>query len=234
LATAFQLRAQALLFVSPNPVEETFRADLTDEELSLELFADVKNLSGDTLRLKWLRHEISKPDVWRTQVCDPNFCYLPGVSTNYNPVVNFREPVVIAPGATVKIGLYLLPGGMPGSGSFHLFLSTIAAPDKIIETIELRADVQSMTTSFASPSTTPQVRIYPNPATEYIELSHSAGIDQLVFHNLLGRVVRQLPVAAGRRYDLSGMPDGMYLVRLVSRRDGILRTLRLSKRSLRP
>lgn len=228
------VRGQNIISVTPNPAQQIFQADLSTPDLTLEIKTVVKNLTKDTLRLRWQRIEMDKPAVWQTQVCDPNFCYLPNVNTNFNPSLKFEEPVVVLPDSSFKFTLYILPNGIAGTAAVDLDFSLIGDPNNtVIETVMFRPEVSALTTSVPA-LRLDQVRLYPNPADDYFELTYTQGIDQLIIYNLLGRTVRRYEVAGGRRYSLAGLPDGMYLVSLASRQKGVLKTMRLSKRSVLP
>jgi hypothetical protein len=227
------LAAQPILSVEPNPSEKNFQVDLSDLDLDLEVPAIVKNLSRDTLRLKWVRVVMKKPSEWSTQVCDNNFCYLPQVSTNYDARIGLREAVVLPPDSAFTLTLHVLPNGAPGEGAFDLDLSLTSDPDNVVETVVFKAKVSGLTTSLAR-LTRESSRVFPNPAAEYFELSGADNIDQIVVYNMVGRRVRAFTATPGKRYYLAGLPDGLYLVSLVSHRHGVVKTMRLSKRDMRP
>jgi hypothetical protein len=78
-------------------------------------------------------------------------------------------------------------------------------------------------------SVDPELKIYPNPATDFISLSHDEGIERLVIYNLVGRRMKSFAVREGGKYMVSDMPKGMYLVQLLGARDKIITTQRLHK-----
>ncbi len=78
-------------------------------------------------------------------------------------------------------------------------------------------------------SVDPELKIYPNPATDFISLSHNEGIERLVIYNLVGRKMKSFNVREGGKYQVSDMPKGMYLVQLLGERDKIITTQRLHK-----
>ena len=228
------LYGQSLPFsVTPAAVEESFQVDLSNTDLDVELYAEVKNLSEDTIRLVWNRIVMDAPEGWLTQVCDNNACYNPDVSSNYIPDLEFDEPFELAPDSTFSLTLYVLPNGVAGTGEFDLDFSLRSEPGSVLETVMFRANISDLTTSITTPSLE-EIRLFPNPTTDYIELTDTEDIDQLIVYNVLGAPVRRFNVMDGKRYYLSSLSDGMYLVSLVSRQSGILKTLRISKRSLRP
>lgn len=224
-----------LLSVPPAPVEQFFTVDLADVESVLELHARVENRSGDTLRLRWQRYEMEAPEAWQVQVCDPNMCYLPDVESNYEAGLNPEEPVVVPPGSAFTLTLYLLPNGSAGKGVYDIDLSAAEDPGNVLETIVFRTEVwdQAPARRRLLPASEP-LRIFPNPATDYFELTPNGEVDVIEVYNVLGSRVRSFNVGEAKRYYLNGLPDGMYLVSLVSRQKGILTTLRLSKRAFQP
>jgi hypothetical protein len=229
------VEAQPMLSITPNPAEQTFQVDLNDLNLDLEVYAEVKNTGSDTLHLLWTRYEMNVPQDWYTQVCDVIACYNPDVSTNYDPEHNYTEPVILLPDSSFTLIFHVLPNGTAGTGVYDLDFSMLEDPDNVFETVVFRPTVENNTTTSLSPElAVRQIRLFPNPATEYIELTNSESVDQLAVYNILGRQVRKFNVVDGKRYYLTGLPNGMYLVSLVNNQKGILRTMRLSKRSFRP
>jgi hypothetical protein len=72
--------------------------------------------------------------------------------------------------------------------------------------------------------------IYPNPATDYISLSDAREVQQLILYNLTGREVLSFPASAAARYNISQLPNGMYLVQFLNAEKRVLHTQRLQKR----
>ena len=71
---------------------------------------------------------------------------------------------------------------------------------------------------------------YPNPAADYISLSNNESVQQLVIYNFSGRQVCSFKATEGRKYNISELPTGMYLVQFLDGQDQILHTQRLQKR----
>ncbi len=226
--------AQPVMSLQPNPVNKTFAVDLTDPTLDLELHATLKNETAQEIRLKWTRVVKNAPLDWDTQVCDNNFCYLPHINTNIDAALGLNEPVVLAPGESFNLIFHVLPNSTPGEGAFELVFALASAPNTPIDTAFYTIPVSAITTSARFDVRKSDIRVFPNPATDYFELTNSAGVDQLVIYNLLGRQVRNYRVNGGQLYNVSDLPDGLYLVSMVSNRQGIVRTVRLNKRSWRP
>ena len=88
---------------------------------------------------------------------------------------------------------------------------------------------------FSSPQETflqqPSISIYPNPATNFISINNDDNVKSITIFNLVGRKLKSIEqVQENERYDISHLPNGMYLVRIVDRSNKIITTQRISKR----
>lgn len=225
--------SQAIAVASAT-VEETFEVDLSDSFLTLEMKTKVTNTSGDSIALKWTRLELDKPGEWDTQVCDNVDCYIPIVGSNIDPDLGLNAPVILAPDSSLDMILYVLPNGIPGSGRIELDISLVENQDSILETIVYLPDIRQATITNIQEWLERDLRMYPNPATDYFELTNTEYVDELIIYNRIGRQVASYRVTPGDRYPVYQLPDGIYLVSLINYDYGILRTLRLGKRGIRP
>lgn len=225
--------AQEALTISPVPIERTFVVDLSNVFLDLEMHTTVTNNTADTIELRWVRETMEKPEAWQTQVCDNNLCYSPIVSTNYDPDIGVNMPVYLDPGASFDLIFHVLPKGSAGYGEFEIPFYFFSEGDTmVLAEAVFQVTVESVTD--VSSEAKEKLRVFPNPATNYIELSNNYIVDRMVIYNLLGREVRNFEVINGSQYEVADLPNGMYLVSLINEQEGILKTFRLNKRSIRP
>jgi hypothetical protein len=232
IITAF---AQAqVIKVEPETVAIDFKnQNLNDFGLQLQQSAKVTNLTKQEIRLRWTRVILNQPLAWETQVCDNNACYIPRVSTNIDAAAGFSQPVILKPDSSFNLGLYIVPNGAAGRGTFQLILALANAPNVPIDTLHFNTSV-NLTTSTRDIARA-DIKVFPNPASDYFELTDNSDVDRIVLYNLLGREVRSFKgISNGEHYNLSGLPDGLYLVSLVENKRGIVKTVRLNKRSYRP
>ncbi len=76
-----------------------------------------------------------------------------------------------------------------------------------------------------------KVTIYPNPATEFISIDNDTNVQSLQILNLVGRRIKIIEdVVRDTPYDISDLPNGMYLVQIIDKQGKVLTTQRLSKR----
>lgn len=227
--------AQAqVIKIEPETVTQDFKnQNLADFSLQLQQYAKVTNVTNQEIRLRWTRVIIDQPLDWETQVCDNNACYIPRVSTNIDAAVGFSQPVVLKPDSSFNMGLYIVPNGASGKGSFQLIFALASNPNTPIDTVTFNTSVNATTSTHDLGKS--NIRIFPNPAIDYFELTDDNDIDRIVVYNLLGREVRSFrSVGNGQQYNLNGLPDGLYLLSLMDNRKGIVKTVRLNKRSFRP
>ena len=227
----FSLSAQ-ILTIEPIPVEETFNVDLTNEILDLEMHATVTNNTNEEIQLKWVRQVIDKPQAWRSQVCDNNTCYVEQVSTNYDPDNGINEPAILGAGQSFDLIFHVLPNQTAGTGEFRVSFYLISDLNTVLETAVFMPTVSGLTST--NDLIKPRIKAFPNPAQDYIELTSNNLVDELVVYNIIGHKVRSFRAQNGKKYDIADLPDGLYLISLVNDQNGIVKTLRISKRSLRP
>lgn len=74
------------------------------------------------------------------------------------------------------------------------------------------------------------IRIYPNPAIDYIMVTQSSKVDKVWIYNILGKKVKSYKVEnPDAKYDIRDLPRGMYIVRLVNHEGELLLTRRVNK-----
>lgn len=88
--------------------------------------------------------------------------------------------------------------------------------------------------SFAADIEAYELRVFPNPVTDSFQVVDNIIVDEIVIYNIIGRKVRTFTHESNKKYSLGDMPDGMYFISLISENNGVLKTLRISKRVMRP
>lgn len=74
------------------------------------------------------------------------------------------------------------------------------------------------------------IRVYPNPAIDYIMITDNESITKVWVYNILGKRVKAYDVESlGMKYDIRDLPRGMYIVRLINNRDELVLTRRINK-----
>ena len=74
------------------------------------------------------------------------------------------------------------------------------------------------------------ISVFPNPAVNFIGLSETEDVKQLIVFNVVGRKMKSFMVSEGEKYNIAELPKGMYLVQILDYNNKIITTQRLSKR----
>lgn len=76
-----------------------------------------------------------------------------------------------------------------------------------------------------------KISVYPNPATNYISVNKDENVKQISIFNLVGRKLKSFSdVNKDQHYDVTDLPNGMYLVQVIDNSNKIITTQRISKR----
>jgi hypothetical protein len=79
-------------------------------------------------------------------------------------------------------------------------------------------------------STAELIQIFPNPATDYIQLSNSEDVKKIVIINMVGRRLRVFEAIEDQKlYRIGDLPRGMYLVQIIGDKNKIITTKRVKK-----
>ncbi|MEM1220793.1 MAG: T9SS type A sorting domain-containing protein, partial [Bacteroidota bacterium] len=216
--------------VEPSPYSETFEVILSDFFSEPIAKTEIVNNTQEEVSLKWQLSIVDAPVEWEYRVCDNNACYSTSTTTNWNPGV-IEEATIIPAGGTSLLDLHVLPRMVAGTGTMEISISTTADPDNVITVgsyeVTVIGDPVSTTEAFEK-----EINVFPNPALDYITLSDDANVDQIVVFNTLGKPVLTYEVNPSNNYRVADLPNGLYLISLISNEEGILRTTRLMKRSV--
>lgn len=78
--------------------------------------------------------------------------------------------------------------------------------------------------------TSNDIRVYPNPAIDYIMVTENDNVDKVWIYNILGKRVKAYKVeTADAKYDIRDLPRGMYIVRLINHDGDLVMTRRVNK-----
>lgn len=228
------LFGQSPITISPTTYQGVLMVDLSKEHLLQEPTVTITNNTDSVIALRWQRTELERPDIWETQVCDPNECYVALVGSNVDTVLGIDEPMLIPANGSANISVYVNPMKTSGSGTFRLDFALVNQPDSIIGSARFEVEVADLVVNTLDILRQQEVQVYPNPTVDFFQLTETAQVDRVAVVNLIGRQVGAFRAFPGARYDVSYLPDGLYLVSLINDQHGVVKTMRLGKRALRP
>jgi hypothetical protein len=73
------------------------------------------------------------------------------------------------------------------------------------------------------------LRIFPNPVADQFEIGNSKRVASIRVINMVGREVRKFEYTSEQPYNISDLPQGMYLVQLRDENDQVIHTQRVKK-----
>ncbi len=230
----YGLSAQQSMFeVFPNPAAASITVDWSSLYETQTCYAQIKNTSNREKTLRWVLEVVNAPTGWKFFVCDKNDCYHSFNSTNVNLPSGYpNAPVALMAGDTSRLLVNALPAGRPGIAEVRIHLYDMSNPTAIVSTAGFKISI-----SEAEPLTEAdrsQLRIFPNPVSDYMTLSGNTFVRQLRVSNILGKQLKTFDTTPQSRYDISDLPDGMYLVNMVDANNKVVKTVRVVKREMRP
>ncbi len=214
--------------ISPNPTFGT--ADLDDNPFTFEFSAEtfITNNTSAVLTLSWEKIVNDIPECWQTGVSD---------ITVTPPMVNFHQFEIGANSENNVLYVTTYPmalsnsGAASGEGHVILKVSNVDVPGDtvLVDYFFSATGGISCSTTGISEKGKGEIKIYPNPSSDFIQLTENAFIKEIVLSNLIGEVIRTFNASTNQTYDIADLPRGVYLVELMGANDESLKTLKLLK-----
>ena len=213
---AFILRGGAQVTLTLTP--ETLTTYVNPDSFEIRAKATLKNTSNATKKFTWTRTIKSIANGWACLVCDKNACWASTVNTP-------PDQIELAAGATSNMDVYIRPDRKAGTAAVE------------VKIVEVGNETNTITGKYNFSTTTRTkeqkdynaLRIYPNPTIEFFQITDNDVVDKVVIYNIIGRQMRAFKVAEDMKYNVSDMPDGLYIIRLLNNSGGTVKTIRLSK-----
>ena len=183
----------------------------------------IRNLSNRALELRWEIKKTNLSEGWQAVVCDQQ-CYTSLVQTK-----TFK----LQPNAVLHdFKVSFRPNGKEGMGHLELVLYVEGQKQNSQQSITFSGAAQSNQTGVRGVSReTGAPKIYPNPVTEFMYLKDDYdAVKTVEVYNVVGRQLQRFSVSySGQKYDVSRLPRGIYMVRMLDDSGNIIRTQRVSK-----
>ncbi len=74
-----------------------------------------------------------------------------------------------------------------------------------------------------------QLRVFPNPVVDFIQISENTIVEEVAIFNLIGERVLYFPKNSGQSYNVAGLKKGMYLIQMLDKDSGVLKTMKMIK-----
>ena len=195
------------------------------------------NIGNNTTVTKtyvWERTLNELPEGWSSAVCDANQCYLSHVET---------QEFDLGPGDIGTMDIHAYPGGNPGvlpgtAGTAEIHIRIWEKDNE--ENFEVGvytycvSDAPNSPINCAETTSTAnleeeQIKVFPNPTNNYIQLDENSLVQYLEVYNLIGERVANFRHINGVQHDISNLNNGMYLLQLQGGNGTLLKTVKLIK-----
>ncbi len=174
---------------------------------------DIHNLTNESLQLSWKFLTDTTPEEWEITLCDNMNCY------GYVPANGIMNPI-IDDYAFIKLDVN--PGMIDGEGVLTFL---IFETDDQMSSHEIRFHISTIQVANEN---IPQisVQIFPNPATDLVNIESSANEDLLVrLSDAFGKQIHNSILTAGseKSIETNHLSNGFYFLSLITD-DKILKT----------
>ncbi|MFN4079369.1 MAG: hypothetical protein ACK4NS_00585 [Saprospiraceae bacterium] len=169
-------------------------------------FIYFENLTMDTLRLRWRRIEVKKPESWIMDLCDYGACYV-GIpaNANMNPAPPQDKPylkLVVQPGTEEgSAWVWFRALNRQNEAEYYDVYFSLHTPGFVATAAPQPGEWQA----------------WPNPASGHLWISHpNAQVHLATLHSVEGRLVASVEVGPGTTagMSLSGVPPGFYYLQM--------------------
>ena len=185
----------------------------------------VSNISDEEVTFFWdVSENITTPSEWQFKVCDMNTCYDWGVS---QPC---EIPAYLEANASYNFKIYLQPNGVSGINTVKLrTLVECDGSSVVLAETPITWEVVN-TTKTAEFLNSSDILIYPNPSYDRFQLRNDGNIASVAIFNIIGKNVLTEKHRIGASHDISDLQKGIYLVRLMDKKNEVLKVVRLTRR----
>ena len=207
---------------SPEAPEVKGNTDETKIQVDLNITNDLDVEQITFWTIDRVSSEDQVPSEWEFQVCDKNTCYIWGLEQC--PTGN---PAVFNANETFTYNLYVNPHGTEGIG--NVMFNITAEDGTILSSIPVQYEIDLVSGVNEAELDVKQVKLYPNPTTDYIQITNDNNVSKLAFYNIVGKRLNTSVHYTGKSHDVSGFQKGIYLVRLFDEDDNVISVFRLNK-----
>lgn len=162
-------------------------------------------------------------DEWSIQVCDQVLCWNYG--TEQFPTGSGLGNNQLDAGQSTVPDLHYVKvknNNVSGSGTLRFCVFSDEDFSEVLVCTALSTSTSDLDTK--------DISIFPNPTTDYFEISADNSIATVEIYNIVGKKVVSFKHSEGNPYDVSTLRNGLYVVRVLNRRGELVKSMRLSKR----
>ncbi len=205
--------AQSAFLLTPQPAS----ASAPVEQGDVPVDAHITNLTNSTLNMRWERRVIELSDSCETAVCDPNVCW----SRSLDAMEFGMEP-----NTTGAMLVHFYNNGYPCAGIVHVKLTNLGNPADSLIGVYLFNQSSSLNELPAA-----NVKLYPNPVTDFFSLQNAENVAAIRVFALDGRLMARFDARnSNNSYSIQNLPVGNYVISLEDKHGDTFQAMSLDKR----
>ena len=186
-----QAQSQSAFHVFPNPADTIAPLDSYDNPAD----GEIKNISNDTIKVKWERQIIMLTADVTTAVCDPVNCWFPGIGTKiFQLAPNEMGQLIVH----FYNNAYDPAPGQAGSGIVHLKLTNL---NDLTDTLTAVYTYSTLTGIKDLPAA--NVKLFPNPTADFFTLENATDVAYIRMYTLDGRQAAAFTASAENSYSIA-------------------------------
>jgi len=122
--------------------------------------------------------------------------------------------------------LHFKPNGVSGSSvvGVKLYADKNFTQEVYSTTINI-----SSTTSSTKDLNNVNIKLFPNPASEYFQVTNASSVKKVVLYNMFGKEVKTYFHYNNAQHEISDLKTGMYIVKMLDDRNKVIKSLKLNK-----
>lgn len=224
--------------ITPNDTTKDTLVDLSDMFISAKIKSDIINNTGGDVELRWEIVQTDGPDDWQVQLCVNNEsggCFSWDVLSNTAATLPNPIPLQIDGNDQSIFDIGVRPRGVAGCSTYEIRVAPFDDQTNIVVvgTYHFRFNVDANCEALVSSNDNfdkSQVKIFPNPTTDYFTITDNPYVNSVEIFNIVGKQMAVTPFQNGDAINVAGFPNGLYLVRMLDDEGAVLKTTRLTKR----
>lgn len=190
------------------------------EEVVLDV---VYTTNSDTNKVYWKFEKASTFDpAWEFYVCDLNLCY--SSTTERCPPT---KPNVMKVGGNL-FQYHFKPHNTNGVSTvtvrFYADKNFTQETHSTVININISESVSTKDLNILN-----NLKVYPNPATDYFQLANATGVKKIIIYNMFGKEVKSYFHYSNAQHEISELKTGMYIVKLLNDKNKVIKSVKLNK-----
>lgn len=213
------LVSQAQITHTPTPAKMVVNKDSFDVKFTITYKSEFE----DDTKIYWkiIKDTTTWKSSWYSYLCDNILCYDRNVDRSSPSVPNTFST------GEYKWDFHIQPFGVEGGTIVQLVLYTDRNFTEEIYRTKIYVNVDP--TSTQQTISANQIKVFPNPASEYFSITNQSNVDKIKVYNMFGAEVKSFFHYNNAQHQIDELRSGMYLLRMFDKNNKVVKTIKLNK-----